>query len=205
MSPAAPGGQAWARVRVSSSAIRVWSPLRTCRRIRDWGLSATSEDISTPRFIGPGCSTTHPLSATQVYAALEKGVVTASAWATIGLKGLKWDKFLRHAVEPEFYQTDLGWFMNLKKWNSLDAATQKIVQDTVIAHEIVASANLVKLAAEERATLIKEGMKFHKVPAAAEYTKLAVDSAYNRMMERLKKAGRPTDHVAKLRKLWQEQ
>lgn len=150
-------------------------------------------------------ATTHPLSATQVYAALEKGVVTASAWATIGLKGLKWDKFLRHAVEPEFYQTDLGWFMNLKKWNSLDAATQKIVQDTVIAHEATASANLVKLAAEERATLIKEGMKFHKVPAADTYSKLAVDSAYNRMMERLKKAGRPTDHVAKLRKLWQEQ
>jgi len=147
---------------------------------------------------------THPLAATQVYAALEKGVVNAAAWATIGLKGLKWDKFLRHAVEPEFYQTDLGWFMNLKKWNSLDAATQKIVQDTVIAHEISVQDKLKKLAAEERATLIKEGMKFHTAPAGAKYSKLAVDSAYERMISRLKKAGRPTDHVAKLRKLWQK-
>jgi len=149
-------------------------------------------------------ATTHPLPSTQVYSALEKGVVNASAWATIGLKGLKWDKFLRHAVEPEFYQTDIGWFMNLKKWNSLDAATQKIVQDTVIAHEISVQAKLKQLAAEERATLIKEGMKFHKVPAAAKYSKLAVDSAYARMTERLKKAGRPTDHIAKLRELWQD-
>ena len=147
---------------------------------------------------------THPLAATQVYAALEKGVVDAAAWATLGLKGLKWDRFLRHAVEPEFYQTDIGWFMNLKRWTSLDAATQKIVQDTVIAFENTVTASLTKMAADERAMLIKEGMKFYTVPAAAKYSKLAVDSAYERMTERLKKAGRPTDHVAKLRAAWQQ-
>ncbi len=150
-------------------------------------------------------ATTHPLPSTQVYSSLEKGVVNASAWATLGLKGLKWDQFLRHAVEPEFYQTDIGWFMNLKKWSSLDAATQKIVQDTVITHEISVQDKLKRLAAKERATLIKEGMKFHSVPAAAAYSKLAVDSTYMRMTERLKKAGRSTDHVAKLRQLWQKQ
>lgn len=150
-------------------------------------------------------ATTHPLTATQVYPALEKGVVNASAWATIGLKGLKWDKFLRHGVEPEFYHTDIGWFMNLKTWRGLDAGLRKLVQDMVIANEVAARKILLAEAKTERATLAKEGMKFHTVPAAGVYSKLAVDSAYDRMLDRLKKAKRPTDHVAKLRQLWQQQ
>ena len=150
-------------------------------------------------------ATTHPLPAPQVYSALEKGVVNAAAWATIGLKGLKWDKFLRHAVEPEFYHTDIGWFINLKKWNSLDAGLRKLVQDMVIANEKAARKVLLEESKTERATLAKEGMKFHTVPAAAVYSKLAIDSAYDRMVDRLKKAKRPTDHVAKLRELWQQQ
>jgi TRAP-type C4-dicarboxylate transport system substrate-binding protein len=150
-------------------------------------------------------ASTHPLPATQVYSALEKGVVNAAAWATIGLKGLKWDKFLRHAVEPEFYHTDIGWFINLKKWNSLDAGLRKLVQDMVIANEKAVRTILLEESKTERATLAKEGMTFHTVPAAAVYSRLAIDSAYDRMVDRLKKAKRPTDHVAKLRQLWQQQ
>jgi TRAP-type transport system periplasmic protein len=149
-------------------------------------------------------ATTHSMKSSEVYPALEKGVVNASAWATIGLKGLKWDKFLRHGIEPEFFQTDIGWIMNLDKWKSLDASTQKILQDTVIAHEGYARAKLQSMATEERATLKAEGMVFHSVPNADGYLKLAVDSGYNRMTERLEKAGRSTDNVAKLREAFQD-
>ena len=144
------------------------------------------------------------MKSSEVYAALEKGVVNASAWATIGLKGLKWDKFLRHGIEPEFYQTDIGWIMNLDKWKSLDANAQKLLQDTIIEHENYARAKLQGMAKEERATLAAEGMVFHTAPGDDAYLKLAVDSAYDRMMERLKKAGRPTDHVEKLRAAYQD-
>lgn len=149
-------------------------------------------------------ATTHTFSATDTYGALEKGVVDAAAWATIGLQGLKWDKFLRHAVEPEFFQTDIGWIMNLKKWKSLSAKEQKIIQDTVIAHEGTARAKLQGLASKERATLIAEGMKFYTTPDPKGYIKLAVDSAYQRMTERVKKAKRSTDIVGKLRAAWRE-
>jgi TRAP-type C4-dicarboxylate transport system substrate-binding protein len=149
-------------------------------------------------------ATTHTFSATDTYGALEKGVVDAAAWATVGLQGLKWDKFLRHAVEPEFFQTDIGWIMNLDKWNSLSAKEKKIIQDTVIAHENTARATLEGLAAKERAKLIAEGMKFYTTPNPKRYIKLAVDSAYQRMTERVKKAKRSTDIVAKLRATWRE-
>ena len=149
-------------------------------------------------------ASTHPLPSTEVYSALEKGVVNASAWATIGLKGLKWDKFLRHGVEPEFYHTDIGWFINLERWNSLDDDARTLIQDLVIANEEASREALLGEAKAERATLAAEGMEFHTVPASDVYSKLAVDSAYARMVERLKEAGRSTDHVAGLRELWQE-
>ena len=149
-------------------------------------------------------ASTHPLPSTEVYSALEKGVVNASAWATIGLKGLKWDKFLRHGVEPEFYHTDIGWFINLDRWNSLDAGVRTLIEDRVIANEEAVREVLLAEAKAERATLAAEGMEFHTVPASDVYSKLAVDSAYARMVERLEEAGRSTDHVATLRELWQE-
>ena len=37
-----------------STAILTATPLVTCLRITEWGPSATSESISTPRFMGPG-------------------------------------------------------------------------------------------------------------------------------------------------------
>jgi len=149
-------------------------------------------------------ATTHPLPATAVFGALEKGVVDASAWATLGLKGLKWDKFLRHAVAEEFYQTDIGWMMNLDKWNSLSKAAQDVVQGTVIEFESKNHALLSDMAAKEKATLLAEGMTFHKVPDAAKFVNLAVDSAYARMDERLTKAGRDKSNVAKLRAAYQQ-
>ncbi len=149
-------------------------------------------------------ATTHNLSSSAVFGALEKGVVDASAWATNGIKGLKWDKFLRHAIDEDFYRTDIGWIMNLDKWKGLSAKAKGIIQNSVIEQEKINAAQLSGMAAKEKATLIKEGMKFHKVPAREKYLKLAVDSAYERMIGRLKKAGRPTDHVAKLRAAYQK-
>lgn len=149
-------------------------------------------------------ATTHNMSATEVYPALEKGVVDAAAWATVGLKGLKWDKFLRHAVEPEFFHTDIGWIMNLAKWNKLSPAAKKVIQDTIIAHEGAALKRLTDLAAAERKTLKDEGMKFYTVPNPKAYVKLAVDSAYQRMTDRLKKTKRGPGNAAKLRATWRE-
>jgi len=149
-------------------------------------------------------ATTHSLPATAVYSALEKGVVDAAAWATVGIQGLKWDKFLRHAVEPEFFQTDIGWIMNLDKWKSLDSKSQNLLQLAVIGQEAVGRATLQGMANAERKKLKAEGMKFYSAPNPKAYFKLAVDSAYQRMTDRLKKTKRGTGNVAKLRAMWQK-
>jgi len=149
-------------------------------------------------------ASTHNLPSSAVYGALEKGVVDASPWATIGIKGLKWDKFLRHAIEPDFYQTDIGWAMNLAKWNGLSAKAKGILQSALINQEKINNVQGLDLSAKERVTLIKEGMKFHSVPNSKAYLKMAVDSAYNRVAGRLKKSGRDSSHLSKLRAAYQQ-
>ncbi len=47
-------------------------------------------------------------------------------------------------------------------------------------------------------------MKFYTVPKPKAYVKLAVDSAYQRMIDRLKKAGRSTAIATQLRAAYRE-
>tara|TARA_R110002126_G_scaffold35040_50_gene108295 strand:+ start:354 stop:1310 length:957 start_codon:yes stop_codon:yes gene_type:complete len=149
-------------------------------------------------------ATTHNMPSTAVYSALEKGIVNASAWTSIGLIAFKWDKFLRHRIDPKFYQTDIGLIMNLKSWNKMPKAQQDILQSTVIAHENSSRAARLSEVAAERRKLAEGGMKFHDVPKAGEYLKVAIESAYMRMEERLTKRNRPLDSMQKLRQLYQQ-
>lgn len=149
-------------------------------------------------------ATTHNMSSSAVYSALEKGIVNASAWTSIGLIAFKWDKFLRHRLDPKFYQTDIGLIMNLKTWKKMAKKDQDILQSTVIAHENSSRAARLSEVATERQKLLGGGMIFHDVPAASEYLKVAIESAYARMEERLTKRKRPLDSMKKLRPLYQQ-
>ena len=147
---------------------------------------------------------THQMAATDVYPALQKGVVNASAWTSIGVKALKWDEFLRHRLDPDFYQTDIGIIMNLDKWNGLDTAAQKLLQDTVIAHELSSRKAREAEVIEEKKQLESEGMQVHAVPSGDKYLEIALESAYGRIKERLEKDGRPLEAMEKLRGLYQK-
>jgi TRAP-type C4-dicarboxylate transport system substrate-binding protein len=140
-------------------------------------------------------ATAHNMPATEVYSALEKNVVDAAAWTSIGLPQLRWDKFLRHRIGPEFFQSDIGMLMNLAKWNALDAKAKDAVSKAVMAHETASRAARQKERDAEQAKLKAEGMTQHDLPGGAasakKYTDLAVKAAYDRMMERLKSANRP--------------
>ncbi len=145
---------------------------------------------------------THQMPSTEVYSAIQKGVVNASAWTSIGIKGWKWDEFLRHRLDPAFYQTDIGFIMNLDTWNGLSDAEQKAIQDVVIAHEESSREARLSEVAGEKKLLGSEGMTFHMVPNSEKYLGIAIDSAYDRMFERLEKEDRSLDDAKALRGLY---
>jgi len=134
-------------------------------------------------------ATTSSMPSSEVYSALEKNVVEATAWPSIGLMDLKWDKFVKYRNDPSFYTTDLGLIINLDSWNNLSDASKKLLQDTVIAWEVKSlNARGEQLKAEE-AELKKRGMKFAAMSesAGAKYRKMANDAAWSRMKGRLDK------------------
>lgn len=148
-------------------------------------------------------ATTASMKATEVYAALEKSVVDAAAWTSIGLMDLKWDKFLKYRVDPEFYNTDIGIIFNKDSWAKLSPESQKLIQDTVIEWEQKSFDARQKDKASDAAELQKRGMKFvsMKPEAAEKYLMMSEDAAWGRMKGRLEKMG-GMENYDKLRKLY---
>ncbi|MEX3010771.1 TRAP transporter substrate-binding protein DctP [Hoeflea sp. TYP-13] len=132
-------------------------------------------------------ATTASMPATEVYAALEKGVVDSAAWTSIGLMQLKWDQFLKYRVDPQFYNTDLGIIVNLDSWNNLSPESQKIIQDVVIEWEGKSYEAREQDRINDAAELQKRGVEFvaHSPEGGAAYVKLAEDAAWDRMKGRM--------------------
>ena len=123
------------------------------------------------------------LPTTEVYAALERGVVDATVWTQIGLIDLKWNEFLNYRIEPCFFSTDLGVIVNLEKWNSLSEDARTILQDVAIAHEAESAAKLGALRDSDFAALETAGMEVVTLEgdAAEAYLAAAVSSTWDRM------------------------
>ena len=143
-------------------------------------------------------ATTAGMPATEVYAALEKGVVDAAAWTSIGLMDLKWDKFMKYRVDPQFYNTDLGVIFNMDSWNSLSAESQELIENVVIEWEEKSYNDRQADVVAEAAALKAGGMEFvdHSPEGGAKYLKMADDAAWGRMKGRLDALGDTTTYDA---------
>ena len=148
-------------------------------------------------------ATTSPMPSTEAYGALEKGVIDAAPWTTIGITDLKWNKFLKYMVEPSFYSTDLGIIVNLDRWNSLSAEARDVLQSVAIEWEEKSHNERQAEIADYKKAYIDGGMQFvsHSETGGANYLKLAYDSVWARATERMTDKGSAED-VAKLRALY---
>lgn len=120
---------------------------------------------------------------TEVFSALERGVVDATGWTQIGLIDLKWNQFLNYRIEPSFFSTDLGVIVNLEKWNSLSDEAKNILQDVAIQHEKDSVAAMEAKRVEDFKALEEQGMKVVELQgeARANYLAAAREKTWNRM------------------------
>lgn len=144
------------------------------------------------------------LPTTEVYSALERGVVDATGWTQIGLIDLKWNEFLNYRIEPCFFSTDLGVIVNLEKWNSLSDEARKIVQDVAIAHEAESAQNLGAKRDEDFAALAEGGMEVVTLEGAAAdaYLGAAVEKTWDRMKGLMEEAPQGAGNYDKLIELF---
>ncbi|OED37800.1 C4-dicarboxylate ABC transporter substrate-binding protein [Chromatiales bacterium (ex Bugula neritina AB1)] len=136
-------------------------------------------------------ATTASMPSTEVYAALEKGVVDASAWTSIGLMDLKWDKFVKYRIDPAFYNTDIGVIFNRDSWDALSPESQKLISEVVIEWEEKSWNDRQADVVADAAELQKRGMEFVSMSeeASARYLQMADDASWARMKGRLDKMG----------------
>ncbi|MGP8290281.1 TRAP transporter substrate-binding protein DctP [Vreelandella zhanjiangensis] len=140
------------------------------------------------------------LPTTDVYAALERGVVNATGWTQIGLKDLNWDRFLNYRVDPAFFSTDMGVIVNLNKWNQLSEEAQQILQEVAIEHERESAEKLEERSLEQQAQLEADGIQVITLEgeASQRYADAARDATWERMRRQMERHPMGLEHYDEL-------
>ncbi|REC58430.1 C4-dicarboxylate ABC transporter substrate-binding protein [Rhodosalinus sediminis] len=133
---------------------------------------------------------------TDVYSALERGIVDATGWTQIGLLDLKWDDFVNYRIEPDFFSTDLGVIVNLDTWEGLSEEARAILTETALEHERTSAEALAELRDEEFAELEAGGMQVVTLEgeAAQNYLDAAREKTWERMRTQMEKHPMGLEH-----------
>ena len=100
----------------------------------------------------------------QVYSALEKGVVDGAAWPAAGMLSMKHFEVAKHKVRPTFGTSTLPFLMNLKSFNKLSKEKQNILLQAGYITELEMPRKGDKDQAKEDAELAKRGVKITRLP-----------------------------------------
>ena len=101
----------------------------------------------------------------QVYSALEKGVVDGAAWPSAGMLSMKHYEVAKYKVRPTFGTSTLPLLMNLKSYNKLTKAEKGILLRAGYMTELEMPWIGDQLQAKEDAELAKKGVKVTRIPA----------------------------------------
>jgi TRAP-type mannitol/chloroaromatic compound transport system substrate-binding protein len=111
------------------------------------------------------------LPASEVYSALEKGVVDGAAWPAAGVLGMRWYEVAKHILRPGFGYSTYLFLMNLNAWNKLTEAERNVINTEARKAEETWHRAYDKMVQEEEAELIKRGMQITEM-GATQKTKL---------------------------------
>ncbi|MBB42376.1 MAG: C4-dicarboxylate ABC transporter substrate-binding protein [Rhodospirillaceae bacterium] len=103
------------------------------------------------------------LPGSQVYSALEKGVVDGAAWPSAGMLNMKHYEVAKHKIRPTFGTTHPPVFMNLKKYKSLTQANKSILLSAGYQTELEMPWIGDALQAKEDSALAAKGVKITKL------------------------------------------
>jgi TRAP-type C4-dicarboxylate transport system substrate-binding protein len=105
------------------------------------------------------------LPPSEIYTALDSGLVDGAAWPSIGVLDYKWYEVAKYLLRPTFGVNYEPLFMNLDAWNDLSEADQQAM--TKVSREIEDAWYTVAptLFAKEQDELIKRGMQVTEMGA----------------------------------------
>jgi TRAP-type transport system periplasmic protein len=136
----------------------------------------------------------------QVYTYMENGTVQGFGWPALGWVP-SWVKVTKYRVDPGVYHASLHTLVNHKKWESLSAAQQGVLNSVGLEFEANAetsSAGFQAKVAKQAAWVAEKGMKTITFEGAdrEKWVSAATDAAWGEVLER------SPEHGAKLKALF---
>lgn len=99
------------------------------------------------------------LPASEIYSALERGVVDGAAWPVFGALSYGWYEVADYMTRPMFGTNNHTLLMNLDSWQKLDEETQNILVEVARELEVKGRRQFEDIWAKEEAELIERGME----------------------------------------------
>lgn len=122
---------------------------------------------ATPVNISPG----------DVYAALERGVVSGLAWPWGSIGKYGWQRFLKYRIEPGFFGATLLTLINKKKWDSLSQAQRDLLTQQGRDYETKSDVIIIKKGHADDKKLKAAGVQIIKLEGAVR--KAYIDTIYS--------------------------
>ncbi len=120
------------------------------------------------------------LPVTELYTALERGVVDGFMFIDWGISSWGWQEVVKYKIHPAVFQQETATLVNMDYWNKLPKDLQDLLMDTFADFEYVSSAVLLEIRTEEWQVCEKAGMTLINLPLedAKKFRKIAYDATW---------------------------
>ena len=125
------------------------------------------------------------IKATEVYTAIQRGVVQGFGWPDVGIVALGLAKVVKYRIDPPFYRSNNTVTVNLDTWKKLPQAVKQVLMQVATEYEKKAVEFMVGYTKKDQKALIDAGMQVIDLKGGAK--KHYIDSANVAVWNRLNK------------------
>jgi TRAP-type C4-dicarboxylate transport system substrate-binding protein len=120
------------------------------------------------------------LPLTEIYTALERGVVDGFMFLDYGITGFGVQEVVKHKIYPPVFQQETATLINMDVWNKIPKDLQDLLMDVFVDFEYVSAAYLLQLKNDEWRICEKAGMNIINLPPedAKKFRKIAYDATW---------------------------
>lgn len=148
------------------------------------GKRMRSTAIYNPFLVKMGATPVN-MGMTELYTALERGVVKGFVWPEGGIAKFGWTKFIKYRVEVPFFRSSTLVMMNLDKYNGLSNKARKQINAAGLHYENESGEILRKKADIDNKKVFAAGVK--KMKLKEPYASALVETIYGSSWEKMKK------------------
>jgi len=122
----------------------------------------------------------------EVYTALERGVIQGYGFPTLGINDHKLDEVTKYVWGPGFYASPTGIFINLAKWKSLSEEQRTVLTEIGMSMEEESTRIFPEYVQKDRELIKKSGVKIYDLSPEQEKKLLQItqDAGWAMVMEK---------------------